>query len=130
MDKLAATLTKDGDPGLLVYRFDAGHPDGNIYLGALKLADDVVVGSDSLTMIADAMVTGKRTHALTTMCERPRYLDGLIQGGLLRRASRAGLDCDWQPARVPDPFAVIAGSFDAERTRFHPQAVRSGPMIR
>ena len=109
--KIADALEKKygNTSGIHLHRFNPGEPERNIYPGVLAFTKDIVVTSDSLTMISESMALGRRTHVLSTMADRPAYLNAIEDMNLIRRVDGA-LDTSWTPSARPDPFQEIRTS--------------------
>ncbi|MDB5490186.1 MAG: mitochondrial fission [Micavibrio sp.] len=102
--------------GVHLHRFNADQPEKNIYPGVLAFAGDVVVTSDSLTMISESVALGRRTHVLSTMADRPGYLNAIEKMNLIRRVD-GPLDTAWTPSARPDPFQEIRTSLGLNRVK-------------
>lgn len=100
----------------LLHRWDRDKE--NPYLGILGSADAVIVTGDSLSMCAEACVSGKPVYIFTSPqvvpAKHQRMHEELYQRGMARPLDLRAM-LDWQPAEALDEAAQVA---HAIRKRF------------
>lgn len=98
----------------LFHRFD--RDKDNPYLGLLALADAVVVTGDSLSMCAEACMSGKPVYIYSAEAVAPpkhrRMHEALFQRGMARPLDYAAT-LDWQPAAPLDDVGNVVREIQA-----------------
>ncbi len=100
----------------LLHRWDSGKD--NPYLGLLSCADAMIVTGDSLSMCAEACVSGKPVYIFAPAHAAPdkhrRMHEALVKAGLARMAEPP-MALDWKPSAPLDDAGLVAAAL---KTRF------------